>query len=286
MTRRLTLAELVALGAGLSDRERTAILSVAQLRLMTHAQLAALLSLDGTNGTAISAARAQRRILARLTEARILARLERRIGGVRAGSAGYVYYLGPAGQRLVAYWQGRGLTRGRFRPEPGGRYVRHRLAVAELYVQARLANHAGQLDLLAFDIEPDCWRQSVDGFGGALLLKPDAFARFGLGAYEDSFFIEVDLASESRRVIERKARAYFDYFQTGSEQAQRGVFPRVLWLTTTTTRRAVLIQVCTRLPADAWQLFTVALLDHALAVMTGQLDDDVRVAHLPTEAAG
>ena len=270
---RLTTAGLLALGADLSERERTVILAVAKLRLMTHAQLAALLALSA-DASPISTARIARRILARLTDAGVLARLERRVGGVRAGSAGYVYYLGPAGQRLVAYWQGRGLTRGRFRPEPGGRYVRHRLAVSELYVQTRRAANEGRCELLAFDAEPDCWRSAVDGFGGRTLLKPDAFVRLGLGAYEDSFFIEVDLGSESRSVIANKTRAYLDYFHGGTEQAEHGVFPRVLLLTTTAARRAVLSEVCSRLPAEAGALFTVALLDSAVDVMSGQIADD------------
>ncbi len=77
---------------------------------MSHAQLAALLG-DGRGCRAVSAARIARRVLARLTELGVLARLERRIGGLRAGSSGYVYYLGPAGQRLVAYWQGQAYPR-------------------------------------------------------------------------------------------------------------------------------------------------------------------------------
>jgi hypothetical protein len=275
MRRGLTGGELVALAGNLGASERTVIEAVATLRLATHAQLTALLASPASDASA-SATRTMRRVLARLTALGVLARLERRIGGRRAGSAGYVYYLGPVGQRLVAYWQGRGLTRGRFRPEPGGRYVRHRLAVSEFYVQTRLAANAGALDLLRFQAEPDCWRRSVDGFGGQTMLKPDAYVRLGLGAYEDSFFVEVDLGSESRIVIARKLRAYLDYFCSGVEQAAHGVFPRVLVLTNTAERQTALVKVCARLPADAWALFTVTTLDQALAAMTGKIDADAR----------
>ncbi len=276
MRRGLTGGELVALAGNLGVSERTVIEAVAKLRLTTHAQLTALLALPESDASALSASRTTRRMLSRLTALRVLARLERRIGGRRAGSAGYVYYLGPVGQRLVAYWQGQGLTRGRFRPEPGGRYVRHRLAVSEFYVQTRLAANAGSLDLLGFQAEPDCWRRSVDGFGGQTVLKPDAYVRLGLGTYEDSFFVEVDLGSESRMVIARKLRAYLDYFQSGAEQAAHGVFPRVLVLTNTAERRTALVKVCARLPAEAWGLFTVTTLDQALAAMTGNIDADAR----------
>jgi hypothetical protein len=147
MSRGVTPGELLRLAGSLSASEREAVETVASLRLMTHAQLAALLGSSEPASSSASAARSLRRVLTRLTALGLLARLQRRIGGRRAGSGGYVYYLGPAGQRLVAYWQGRGLTRGRFRPEPGGRYVRHRLAVSELYVRLRLAARAGTLDI-------------------------------------------------------------------------------------------------------------------------------------------
>jgi len=267
--RRLTGGQLIGLATNLPARERALVETVARLRLLSHAQLASLLERGDSVPSPVSAARSARRILARLTALGVLARLERRVGGVRAGSNGYVYYLGPVGQRVVAYWDGRGLVRGRFRPEPGGRYVRHRLAVSELYVQLRGADRQGALDLLAFEAEPDCWRRSIDTFGGSLVLKPDAYLRVGIGAYEERCFVEVDLATESRSVIAAKVRAYLDYFHSGAEQAAHDVFPRVVLLTNSEIRRAALVDVVTRLPAEHWALFTVATLDRALEVLSG-----------------
>ena len=267
---RVSAARLLRLAGELGDGERIAIEVVAQLRLVSHAQLALLLESSHPGASAVSTARAVRRTLAQLTALGVLARLDRRVGGVRAGSGGYVYYLGPVGQRLMAYWEGRGLVRGRFRPEPGGRYVRHRLAVSELYVQLKEADRSGELDLLGFEVEPDCWRRYLDGFGGSVLLKPDAFVRVGIGAYEDRCFVEVDLGTESRSVVASKVRAYLDYFRSGNEQAEHGVFPRVVLLTNSETRGAALVDVVTRLPAEHWALFTVATLDRALEVLSGQ----------------
>ena len=264
--KRLMFSQLLELGATLPEPERQLIGIVEKLGLVTHRQAATLL----TTETSTTAARGVRRTLKRLTEAGLLVRLNRRIGGVRAGSSGYVYGLGPAGQRLIAYWDGQGLVRGRFRPEPGGRYVRHRLAVSDVYVQLVRAERGGLLDLLTFDAEPNCWRRLGDGFGGSRTLKPDAFVRIGLGAYEDRYFVEVDLASESRRVIADKVRAYLDYFRSGHEQATHGVFPRVLLLTLTEERRAALVETCSRLPAEAWQLFTIARLDQAVAIFSSE----------------
>lgn len=273
--KRLTRSRLLEVGEALPATERALLVLLDRLGLLTHAQAGALLSRGtSTDATEASRARVIRARLQQLTDLGLLARLERRIGGLRAGSAGFVYYLGPAGQRLIAYWQGQGLTRGRFRPEPGSRYVRHRLAVSQLYVDALTAADHGELDLLDFASEPGCWREYSDAFAGRHLLKPDAYVRIGLGAYEDRFFIEVDLGTESRSVILRKLRAYLAYYRSGSEQAEHGVFPRVLLLTSSQERRRALIDVCSRLPAEDWQLFAVQTLPNFVAFITGTIVED------------
>jgi hypothetical protein len=271
----LRTAQLLAIGERLTRRERRLIEAVEHFSLLSQVHASQLLALDQqSSGSSASVARSSRRVLQRLTELGLLARLERRIGGLRAGSSGYVYYLGPAGQRLLAYWRGEGLIRGRFRPEPGSRYVRHRLAVSQLYVDARLAAARGELELLGFDAEPQCWRRYADQFAGETLLKPDAYLRIGLGAYEDRFFVEVDLGTESRTVIARKLQTYIAYFRAGHEQAEHGVFPRVLLLTNSAERRAALIDLGARLSADDWQLFTINELANFTAVIKADIAHD------------
>lgn len=270
MKRYLSTAGLLELAAGLSTKERRLVELVARLRLMSHAQLAAMLGDCSGEATSASTARMTRRTLSQLTKDGMLARLERRIGGVRAGSSGYVYYLGPAGQRLVAYWRGHGFVRGRYRPDPGARFVQHRLAVSETYVRLCQAGQRGDLELLSFDAEPDSWRSFPDGFGARRALKPDAFTRIALGAYEDLYFLEIDLATESRNVVVSKLRAYADYFNSGEEQSRHGVFPRVLILANSEERCASLVESCSRLPAEAWQLFTIGKLDRVVDIVTLQ----------------
>lgn len=281
--KRLSTSALMGLGAELSEPERALLLAVAKLRLASHGQLARLIDDPNSMASQASRARMARRTLARLSDLGLLARLERRVGGMRAGSLGYCYYLGPAGQRLTAYWEGRGLVRGRFRPEPGGRYVRHRLAVSELFVLAWLADRARAVELLTFDVEPDCWRRYLDVYGGQLILKPDAFVRIGVGASEeDRIFVEVDLGSESRMVLARKARAYLDYYASGVEQAAAGAFPRVLLLTSSEARRAAVAELMSRLPEPADRLFAVGLLSDGLRWLAAGGDDPT----MPAETAG
>jgi hypothetical protein len=271
---RLATSRLLAVEATLTERERAGVEVLARLKLMSQAQMAVVLGAASPDASQVSVARDVRRILARLTRLGLLARLDRRVGGLRAGSNGYVYYLGPVGQRLVAYWQGRGLVRGRYRPEPGERYVRHRLAVSQLCVDLRAAHDRGELELLAFEAEPTCWRTSLDALAGSTILKPDAFVRVGLGAYEDRYFVEVDLGTESRSVIYRKLLAYLDYFHTGQEQTEHGIFPRVVILVGTEARQAALVDVAAKLPAEDWRLFVVNRLDNAALLFGGQIEAD------------
>ncbi len=190
---------------------------------MSGRQIQAVHFPDAEHGSQQAATRARQRVLARLIRERLLIRLERRIGGVRAGSAGFVLALGPIGQRVLAL---DGTRRRAY--EPTLRFFDHTLAVSQLVVDVSLASRRGLLELLACQAEPKCWRQ-FSGLGGRRLLRPDLFLALGAQEYELRWFVEVDRASESLPVIVRKCRLYADYYQSGKEQAQSGVFPRVCW---------------------------------------------------------
>jgi hypothetical protein len=193
---------------------------------MSAAQIAAVhFTLNGHDNPE-AASRAAQRVLARLVRDGLLHRLERRVGGVRAGSAGYVYGLGPVGQRLLNPDEPR-----RRRYEPGIRHLDHTLAVTQLTVDVIRASRAGKFDLLTFQPEPQCHR-TFSGLGGQVVLKPDLFLAVGVGEMEHRWFIEVDRGSESLPVVIRKCQVYDAYYQSGKEKAAHGVFPRVCWVVT------------------------------------------------------
>lgn len=265
--KRVSARGLMSLAEGLSPRDRAITEAVARLRLVSGRQLERLFFAAGDQPT--TGARLARRTLQRLTERRVLTRLERRIGGVRAGSAGHVYGLDVAGQRLVAFWHGEGLVRSRSGLEPGTPFVRHTLAIAEHYVRLVEAERAGALELLAFSGEPDCWRRFTGLGGAALTLKPDAFVLLGVGDYEERSFLEVDCGTEGRAALARKCRTYLDYYRSGAEQAAHGVFPRVVWITTTERRVGLLTEVCAALPPETWRLFAVGTPERALDLLGG-----------------
>ena len=210
----------------LSERDMAIIRQVACLRLMSARQIQAVHFPVVEHDSESAATRARQRVLARLIRERLLIRLERRIGGVRAGSVGLVLALGPLGQRVLALDGPR-----RRSYEPGLRFFDHTSAVSQLVVDVTVASRRGLLDLLDAQAEPRCWREFSGVGGGRRLVRPDAFLALGGGGYLLHWFIEVDRSSESLPVVVRKCRLYADYYQSGIEQAARGgVFPRVCWI--------------------------------------------------------
>jgi hypothetical protein len=133
-----------------------------------------------------------------------------------------------------------------------------------LYVQLVEADRAGRLHLADFATEPACWRH-FNGPGGArLVVKPDAAVLLVLGRYEDRWWLEADLGTESRTALTRKCEAYRHYWHTGIEQDRTGVFPRVLWVVLDQQREAVMADVIGRQPVEARPLFAVALFADAV----------------------
>src|SRR5438105_6223535 len=104
----------------LTERDFEIVVTVERLRLVTAKQIERI---HFRSGTTLSDARICRRRLERLVSLSVLARLDRRVGGVRAGSSGYIYTLAQVGQRLA---NGSGRIR---RPwTPGAMYTAHSVA--------------------------------------------------------------------------------------------------------------------------------------------------------------
>lgn len=263
MSRRyLTAAAVQHVAAQLTERDRLLIQWVSNLRFVSGSQLTRLCFADSDDPTAN--ARAARRALLRLTRLTVLARLPRPVGGVRAGSAGFVYHLGLGGQRLAVQQGWQPERRGRRSSAPGTLFVRHALQVAELHTRLVEADRARRLELLELTSEPSCWRSFDGPAGQRSMLKPDSYVRLGVGEYEDSYFIEVDRGTEGSRTLTRQLSLYVAYHQSGREQVTRGVFPRVLWLVPDERRVAVIADCVQRLPEPARELFRVVRFDQAI----------------------
>ncbi|WP_176832285.1 replication-relaxation family protein [Geodermatophilus sp. DSM 45219] len=243
------------------------LLSLAACRLLTTGQLQRLHFAD--HATEGAASRICRRVLARLQRLGVIEHLDRRIGGVRAGSASYVWRVGPVGERLLR--QDEGAPRGRHK-QPGLRFVDHVLAVAECSVQLVEADRRGDLELLATEHEPACWRGFLGAYGGAETLKPDLYAVTATTEYEDSWFIEVDRSTESLPTLLKKCAQYERYQRTGREQEQRGVFPAVLWVVPDDRRAGVLVAAIRRRYGTDQELFRVTTAASFVSVIVGAAD--------------
>jgi hypothetical protein len=234
----------------LSERDWAVMRDVARLRLVTAKQLERLhfAALSETSGPVV-----RRRVLGRLVRERVLATLARRIGGVRAGSAGLVYYLDTAGQRLLAVD-----GTARRMDAPGERYLWHVLAVAGIYVDLVERARSGGLRLDRFDAEPASWWP--DGRGGRL--KPDAYVVVASETHRDSWWVEVDLATESLPTLGRKLTAYV---------GPGKIMPWVLVTVPDAKRYSDVVRLIRQLPLQTDELFTVAVHNDAAEVIMRRL---------------
>lgn len=256
-SRKLTAARVRALASVLGERDWTVLKEVAQLRFVSADQLACL-CFSGPNQPADL--RAARRALLRLNRLGVLDRLPRRVGGVKPGSTSFVYCLGLAGQRLSMERGWIRLRRARS-VTPGRLFIRHSLDVAELHTRLVEAAYQGGFELLERTSEPACWRDN-----GAL--KPDSYLQIASGAYEDSYFIEVDRGTEGSWALSEQLARYQSYYESGQEQAEHGVFPKVLWLATDARRTGVIAEQINRLPEPDRHLFAATHLDEVLTYLT------------------
>ena len=259
MSRRyLTAAALRELDTQLTDHDRTIFRAVSDLRFVSGDQLTRL-----RFGSDQASARAARRALLRLTGLGVLARLPRAVGGVRRGSRGFVYRLGPAGQGLAVRYDWQPARRYQAHV-PGTLFLRHALQVAELHTLLVEAERAGHIELLSLEAEPACHRPS-----GGFTLKPDSYVELGAGDFVDSYFIEIDRGTEGSRALDGQLRRYVSHHDNGREQAARGVFPKVLWLVPDAQRAGAIANCVERLPRHSWELFAVAPFADALSALTG-----------------
>lgn len=250
----------------LSPRDLAVVASLAELRFLTAKQIERWHYLGATP---LARARAARRGLQRLTSLGVLTRLDRRIGGVRAGSAGYVYALDLFGQRVAAHYGWLHIGRTRRLREPGRTFLRHSLAVAEVHIRIIESDRANALELIERQSEPTCWRSFAGPGGSRLVLKPDSFVVVATPTLELSWFVEVDRDTESAATIERKLAAYVAYWRSGREMATRGVQPRTAWLAPSARRVGQLERAIGRLPLEAQPLFAVAMFDRGIEAMIG-----------------
>lgn len=233
----------------LSARDWAIIETVNRLGLATGQQLERCHFADLAEGRSRTVSRS--RALTRLVRWRVLLPLPRRVGGPRQGSSVAAFALDTAGVWVLRRRTGTDNMRRVRRPGiPGERFVRHVLAVAELYSGLVEADRAGALILRQFQAEPR-W---PDGLGGSL--KPDALVVVSNGRVDHLWWIEVDMVTESLPTIRHKLRTYLDFLARGGH-GPRGIMPRVLVSVPDRNRATVVWAEVAGLPPPAADLVQV-----------------------------
>ena len=262
MTRRRGPAEIE-----LSDRDERIVRSVFVHKLLSSQQIERLFfrTSDQTSAPHVSALAASRRcraVLKRLSDLGLLQRVERRVGGHRSGSSGYVYRITTGGLRAIGIG-GRGV-----RPEPSPQFWRHQLMTAEISVGLQEAVFGGEIRELVITHEPENWRRFL-GKGAAMeTLKPDLVAGFlTKDGWQVRWFVEVDRDTEHLPVILRKSEQYQRYWRSGTED--NPIFPRVLW-SVPDSKRVVAIETAIQRHRQLHEdLFRVATHAESIRTMTG-----------------
>lgn len=219
-----------------------------------------------TESTPIAQTRARNRFLSRLIENRLLYRHPRRpLPGNQHGSSEHIYTLSHAGQRIINVLQI--ADRPYHSVEPTTTHFDHALAVTELYVQLQALVQSGSISHLIAKGEPATHRP----YGlSKLVLKPDMEVLFRLTKdgqqYEVAWFIEVERSRQGEPATAGKVTAYLDYMQQLNPNTE--LMPRIVFLTFTESHRNHLAAMLIRLADRNENLFTTALFDKALTVMT------------------
>jgi len=253
---RVTASYVADMATRLSARDQAIVRDLARVRVLTGNQLERLhfYDLGLTNRD-----RARRRVLNRLIAWRVVTTLARRVGGVRAGSAGLVYSLDTAGQRVLLLLDSRDELTVRRPWTPGALFLAHTLAVAELYVRLREAERLGRLELSTFLAEPASWQRTTT-LG---TLKPDAYALLAHGDIEDAWWIEVDQGTESPATVRRKLSLYV-LAATAGVVGPHEILPRVLVTVPDTQRLEIVREIAAELGPAAERLILVTL--HGMAI--------------------
>ncbi|MBW4077749.1 MAG: hypothetical protein HIU84_04415 [Acidobacteria bacterium] len=211
--------------------------------------------------------------LARLRELGLLTNLERRIGGVRAGSGGHVWQITDLARRLLGDHLNES-DNGRIRVfEPSTTFLEHTLAVAEVVISLQEVANGAEIKLAHLQVEPECWRSYLGPSGETRWLKPDLAVVTESGGFEDHWFMEVDRATEPPNRVIKKCRQYEEYRRSDREQAKHGVFPAVVWVVPNVRRRDQIRERLASEVANADWLFTVVTpSDLGALVVAGSTD--------------
>ena len=273
MQDRVSRQELQEIEARLGDRDKSILNTILEYRYLTTDLIQRLYFTD--HSTSSAALRATSRNLNKLKELDLIRNVERRIGGVRSGSGSYIWQLAPAGHHLLR------LKGSKARPlprnfEPSLYFLIHILSVAETHVRFHEICRKKGMKLVTLQNEPENRRKYNKG-GKIVSLQPDLFAVTICDDYEDRWFIEVDLDTESPCRIIEKCDRYHEYYRSGLEQKENEVFPLVVWIVPDAERKESITKYIQKEFAKQTKIFTVVTPDELETLVCQGADASGRI---------
>ena len=257
----------------LSIQEGQVLKFLLKAKYVTTKQLARLYFTDSVSSS--TALRRANLTTKKLNEKDYIGHLDRRIGGVRAGSGSFVWTISTKGLKWLKHFKPSLAITRQNHYEPTWHHLEHTLAISEIYVQlTELKNMHLVQSIDKFQFEPSCWRGWLDNYAGRMILKPDCYIEISLDNYLYNYFVEVDKNSESLARVINKSKQYIRYYNLNIEQKETGVFPLVLWVVPDEKRKLAIEQRIQKELQDYWELFQVITLDDFKDFMAGGITDE------------
>ena len=227
----MTMSDLKRIEYSLTSRDREILRLLRDTKCLFTYHIRRLCFTESVSQRA--ATRAANRNLKKLRELGLIDVLVgRRVGGVKAGSSSYIWYLTEQGAKLLSLgnkYEEKKPKRNRF-SEPADSTLGHRMAVNECFVQLNeMARKEEDFRIKEVLFEPNNWCY-YSYKSASEVLKPDLSIVTSHHGYEYRFFIEMDLSTESLDTILNKCIRYHKYLASGVEQEAHGVFPVVLFI--------------------------------------------------------
>jgi hypothetical protein len=221
----------------------------------------------------LSAKRATNRTLKKLEAEKLVAKLPRRVGGyVResyGGSAASVWWLSETGYKILRMKHTQWLPSRKRVLEKSPLFLTHDLMIAEIATRFCEMETSRKISQLKIEWEPRAWRSFMNG-GESVCLKPDLFATFVNAGYEESYFLEIDRATENVQRIFAKCQTYVAYFNTGVEEKTRGLTPYIVWLVPDEKRAEQILKMLREKLPEASVLFQVIVEKELETLIVGE----------------
>ena len=234
--KRISRLQLMALREKLSARELQILGTLQEYHFVSSQQIQRLYFTDGSSAPANS--RAANRALKRLGEYGVIAHLDRRIGGWKAGSAAQVWHLTEPGERLLRLNAAEKLPRKR-PEEPSPQFLDHTLAVTECAV-ALICQHRDEAEHAPNQhrIEPERKIEKIVPYpaytfsygGKTSTLKPDLYVVIQGPDYHDHYFLEMVRSLDPLSKLLRKAQAHLNAYKSNELYRQLKIQPYVVWV--------------------------------------------------------